>query len=529
EGKARLAAILQELAQLATTFSHHVLSATAAWSLDLPDPGRLDGVPEPLQAMMRDAAAAASLDGWRVTLAGPVVNAVLTYARDRDLRERVWRAYGARASSPPHDNAPIVERMLALRREQAELLGFPHFADLALHDRMAHDARTAVAFIDRLEAAARPAFEREIADLQAWAAAQGAPSPLAPWDVAFWAERQREALYDIDQEALRPFFSFDQVMTGLFELVDRLFGITVRRSDAPTWHPDVRAFDVIDGDGSPIGLFYADFFSRPTKRGGAWMNGMRVGHPGHGPGHGPHLGVICGDLTPPAGGRPSLLTFREVETIFHEFGHLLHHLLTRVELYRQAGTNVAWDFVELPSQIMENWCVEREVLDMIARHVDTGERLPDGIVDRLRRARTFRAATAMMRQLGFCRVDLDLHTRWDPAAGADLLAWSREILSRYSPAPPTPDHTMVTWFSHLFADPVGYAAGYYSYQWAAVLDADAFSRFRQAGLFDAEVGGSFRDHVLSRGDSDDPAALFRGFMGRDPDPSAHLARSGLSP
>jgi oligopeptidase A len=534
EGKAQLAGILSELAQLATTFSHNVLSATAAWSLDVTDPARLEGVPAPLQAMMRDAAEAAGAEGWRVTLAGPLVTAILTYGRDRALREEVWRGYSARASQPPHDNTGIVSRMLQLRQEQAKLLGFEHFADLVLHDRMAHDARTAIAFVDRMEAAARPAFEREIAELQAWARAQGGPDPLAPWDVGFWSERQREALYDIDQEALRPYFSFDQVMRGLFELVHRLYGVTIQASNAPSWHSDARAYDVLDEDGTTLGVFHADFFSRPTKRDGAWMNGLRIGDPipapdptgSRPPQHGPHVGVICGDLTPPAGGRPSLLTFREVETIFHELGHLMHHLLTRTELYRQGGTNVAWDFVELPSQIMENWCVEREVLDMIARHVDTGERLPDEIVDRLRRARTFRAATTMMRQLGFCRVDLELHTGWDPSRG-DLLDFGRAVLARYAPAPLTPDHTMVTWFSHLFSDPVGYAAGYYSYQWAAVLDADAFSRFRQAGLFDADVGRTFREQILSRGDSEDPAVLFRAFMGRDPDPAAHLARSGL--
>jgi oligopeptidase A len=456
----------------------------------------------------------------------PVVNAVLTYAEDRALREQVWRGFQRRAAEPPHDNAPVVLEMLRLRQEQAKLLGFADFADLVLADRMAKTGAEAEAFVHRLERAARPAFEAEILELEAWAAEQGAPTPLAPWDVAFWAERLRKDRYDLDSEALRPYFVYDRVLNGMFGLARELFGIEVRAIAEPSWHPDVRVFEVADHDGRVLGTFHADFFSRPGKRDGAWMNPMITGAPGEG-GHAPHVGVICGDMMPPTPGRPSLLLHREVETIFHEFGHLLHHLLTEAELYRQAGTNVAWDFVELPSQIMENWCLERGVLDLIARHVDTDETLPDELLTRLRAARTYRAATFMMRQLGFCHLDLTLHRRFDPFGEAQVLDVAREALSAYAPVPLPPDSAMVCSFSHLFAEPIGYAAGYYSYQWAAVLDADAFSRFQRDGLLNREIGAAFRRAVLAVGDSVDPAEAFRAFMGRDPDPAAHLARAGL--
>lgn len=527
-GKAKLAAIAHKLAELATTYTANVLASSTAWSLTLPDASRLVGVPEGAVAMTRAFAEAKGEEGYRVTLAMPVVNAILTYAEDRDLRETAWRAFQRRGAMPGHDNAPVLVQMLVLRRQQAELLGFADFADYVLADRMAKTGAAASAFVDRLEAAARPSFERETAELEAWAGQQGADLPLQPWDIGFWAERLRKERFDLDGEALRPYFVYDRVLQGMFGLAHQLFGITVTPSTANTWHPDVRPFDIQDENGALLGTFYADFFSRPHKRDGAWMNGVITGHPTADGGHTPHVGVICGDMMPPAGGRPSLLLHREVQTIFHEFGHLLHHLLTDAPLYRQAGTNVAWDFVELPSQILENWVDEREVLDLIARHVDTDERLPDDLFAKMKAAKTFRAATFMMRQLGFCRLDLDLHRSFDPSGDVDALDLSREILTRFGPAPLPPESAMVCGFQHLFADPVGYAAGYYSYQWAAVLDADAFGRFRREGLLSGEVGRAFRKSVLSVGDSVDPAEAFRAFVGRDPDLAAHLERSGLA-
>jgi oligopeptidase A len=320
----------------------------------------------------------------------------------------------------------------------------------------------------------------------------------------------------------------ERVVAGMFELVGRLYGIRVEEeAGVPVWDPAVRYYNIRDEKGEFLGGFYADWHPRENKRGGAWMDALITGGPAPDGFH-PHLGLICGNLTPPVGGKPALLTHREVETIFHEFGHLLHHLLSRVETRSLAGTSVAWDFVELPSQIMENWCWERAALDLFARHYETGEPIPDELFQKMKRARTFRAANAQMRQLGFGFIDLALHTRYDAARDGEVTLYTRAILQEYSPAPLPANHALIAAFTHLFASPVGYGAGYYSYKWAEVLDADAFTRFREQGIFSREVGAAFRGEILSKGDSDDPAALYRRFMGRDPDPNALLVRSGLA-
>jgi oligopeptidase A len=317
------------------------------------------------------------------------------------------------------------------------------------------------------------------------------------------------------------------VVDGLFETVQRLYGIRVTEErGVPVWDPQVRYCAVHDRDGTFIGGFYADWYPRENKRGGAWMDALITGYPAP-DGFRPHLGLICGNLTPPLADRPALLTHYEVSTIFHEFGHLLHHLLSRVEIRSLAGTSVAWDFVELPSQIMENWTWEREPLDLFARHYQTGEPIPGELFEKMVRARNFRSANGQMRQLGFGFVDLALHIDYDPARDGDAIDYARALLQQFAPAPLPPDHAMVAAFTHLFASPVGYGAGYYSYKWAEVLDADAFTRFRTHGIFSAEVGAEFRDAILARGDSEDPAELYRKFMGRDPDPNALLHRSGL--
>jgi oligopeptidase A len=310
----------------------------------------------------------------------------------------------------------------------------------------------------------------------------------------------------------------------MFEIYSRVFGIRVEQEQGvPVWDPEVRCYAIRDqATGANLGSFYTDWYPRENKRGGAWMDSILTGNPAEGR---PHLGLICGNLTPPVDGKPALLTHREAETIFHEFGHLLHHLLSRVEVRSLAGTSVAWDFVELPSQIMENWCWERESLDLFARHWETGQPLPEDLFQKMKRARTFRAANAQMRQLGFGVVDLALHRQWD--GKTDVIAYARDILAQFAPAPVPADYAMIAGFTHLFSNPVGYGAGYYSYKWAEVLDADAFTRFRKEGVFNKSVGQDFRDKILARGDSEDPAVLYRSFMGRDPDPNALLERAGL--
>ncbi|HVY49912.1 MAG TPA: M3 family metallopeptidase, partial [Minicystis sp.] len=411
------------------------------------------------------------------------------------------------------------------RREKAALLGYAHFADLATEDRMAKRGDEARAFVKMLRDRTEPFFRRENDELAAFRReleGPGAP-PLAAWDVAYYAEKLRRARFDFDEELLRPYFPFEAVLAGAFDLARSLYGLTFAPApDAPTWHPAVRAYTLHEADGRVASYFYVDVFPRESKRDGAWMDGLVTDASSR-----PlHVEVLVANFTPPVGDRPALLAHREVETLFHEFGHLLHHASSKVPIRTLAGTNVARDFVELPSQIMENWCWERAALDRFARHHETGAPLPAELFERMRAARSFRAANAMMRQLGFAALDLALHMDWAPGRG-DPTELAREVLAAYSPAPLGDDHALAASFSHLFGSPVGYAAGYYSYKWAEVLEADAFSRFSEAGLFDAKVGGEFRDAILARGDSEDPMELYRSFMGRAPKVDALLARDGL--
>ncbi|HUD98637.1 MAG TPA: M3 family metallopeptidase [Bryobacteraceae bacterium] len=528
--KARLEAIDMELATVTTKFSQNVLDATNAFELVIADEAGLAGLPPSAVAAARASAAQKGLAGWRFTLQAPSYTPVMMYLDDRGVRQQMYRAYAVRASSGEYDNRPLLSRILELRRAKAELLGFRNFADLVLHDRMAHTGQRALEFLEDLKHKTERQFARENRELLEFRrSVEGADAPeLQPWDVAYYAEKQRAALYDFDEEELRPYFPLGRVVDGLFATVQRLYGIRVAEEPGvPVWDPQVRYYGVHDRDGTFIGGFYADWYPRENKRGGAWMDALITGCPADLPGSKPHLGLICGNLTPPLADRPALLTHYEVTTIFHEFGHLLHHLLSRVEVRSLAGTSVAWDFVELPSQIMENWTWEREPLDLFARHYQTGASIPAELFEKMVRARNFRSANAQMRQLGFGFLDLALHIDYDPARDGNAIAYTRGILQQYSPAPLPPDHAMAAAFTHLFASPVGYGAGYYSYKWAEVLDADAFTRFRTHGIFSPEVGAEFRDVILSRGDSEDPAELYRKFMGRDPDPNALLERSGL--
>jgi oligopeptidase A len=527
-GKERLKSIDVELAERTSKFSQNVLDATNMFEVVLRDERELSGLPESAREAARESARAKGIDGWRFTLHAPSYNAVLTYLDDSAVRERMYRAHMNRATSGDLNNAPLIERILELRRERARLLGYANFADLVLEDRMAHSGSRARAFVDELRARTEAKFREETEELNAFRRALEGPSAprLDPWDVAYYAEKLRHSLYDFDEEALRPYYPLDQVVAGMFELVSRLYGIVVEEeTGVPVWDPAVRYYRILDSDGTMLGGFYADWFPRENKRQGAWMDAFITGGPEPG-GFRPHLGLICGNLTPPVGDKPSLLTHREVETVFHEFGHLLHHCLSRVEVRGLAGTSVPWDFVELPSQIMENWCWERPSLDLFARHYQTGEPLPDELFAKMKRARTFRAASAQMRQLGFATLDLALHL--DYTQPGDVMRFAREISQPFSPAPLPEDYGMIAGFTHLFAAPVAYASGYYSYKWAEVLDADAFTRFQQAGVFSREVGREFRERILAAGNSADPVDLFRGFMGRDPDMTALLKRSGLA-
>ena len=529
-GKKKLEELDVELTKVTTKFGENVLDSTNAFELVIANESELAGLPPTAIAGARESAAHKGIEGWRFTLQAPDYLAVMTYIDNAAMRRHFYQAYSVRATEEGRDNRALIGRILELRREKAHVLGFADFADLVLEDRMAHNGERALSFLEDLKTKTERRFREENRELLEFRRSiEGPNAPeLEPWDVAYYSEKQRVALYDFDEEELRPYFPLEKVVAGMFDLVHKLYGITVsEEKGVPTWDPQATYYNVHDEIGKFIGGFYADWYPRENKRGGAWMDALITGGPADGAFH-PHLGLICGNLSKPIGGKPALLTHRDVETIFHEFGHLLHHLLSTVRVRSLAGTSVAWDFVELPSQIMENWCWERASLDLFARHWETGEPVPEDLFQKMKRARTFRAANGQMRQLGFGFVDLMLHTRYSPERDGEAVAYSRRVLQEYSPAPLPPEHAMIAAFTHLFSSPVGYGAAYYSYKWAEVLDADAFTRFREFGIFSREVGGEFREKILSRGDSEDPAKLYRNFMGREPDPTALLVRSGLA-
>jgi oligopeptidase A len=526
-----------ELAQLASDFGNHVLDATNAWSLSLTSEDELAGLPQSLKDLLAQAARDAGEPGWRMGLDMPRVVPFLKYSQRRDLRESVYKAQVARASSGELDNGPLIERILSLRGEQARRLGYANWAEVSLASKMAASVAEVEQLLEELRAAAYPVAERELEALRAIARRHGAPEAgdLKPWDVAFWAEKLRQESFELDSEALRPWFPLEQVLQGLFGLCQRLFDIRIVSTDpgeAPTWHPDVRYFRVLDGaSGQPLAAFYLDPFSRPgSKRGGAWMDECLgrsrtlSGEPVL-----PVAYLIC-NQSPPVGDTPSLMTFDEVETLFHEFGHGLQHMLTTVERPQAAGiNNVEWDAVELPSQFMENWCYDRATLMGMARHWQTGEPLPEADYQKLLAARTFMGGSATLRQVHFALTDLRLHSQWTPDCGQSPEQLRRDLARTTTVLEPIPEDAFLCAFSHIFAG--GYSAGYYSYKWAEVLSADAFSAFEEVGL-DVEdevvaTGRRFRDTVLSLGGSRSPAEIFEAFRGRPPSSEALIRHSGL--
>ncbi len=525
QGKQRLEELNVALTKATTKFSQNVLDATNAFELIVIDESALAGLPQSALLAARESAKGKGREGWRLTLQAPSYVAALTYLDSRALRQQLWKASNSRATSGELDNRKLIVEILQLRRQKARLLGYRDFADLVLEERMAHTGAQAQAFLEDLFRKTQAHFERENTKLLELGKEFGY-DVIEPWDVGYLAEKQRRALYDFDEEELRPYFELDRVVAGMFDIFSRILGIKViEEPGMPAWDPAVKYYRIEDASsGKLLGGFYADWFPRENKRGGAWMDSLITGNPDE---NRPHVGIICGNLTPPVADLPSLLTHREVETIFHEFGHLLHHNLSRVPVRSLAGTNVPWDFVELPSQIMENWTMEQDALHLFARHYKTGEGIPEQLFEKMKRARTFRAANAQARQIGFGMVDLKLHREFDPDSGQDVMEFARGVLAQFAPAPLPDDYGMIASFTHLFAAPVAYGSGYYSYKWAEVLDADAFTRFRSDGIFNAETGGAYRRHILERGNSEDPVQLYRDFMGRDPDAKALLERLGL--
>jgi oligopeptidase A len=537
--RARLEAIQSELAEITQKYSDNVLDSTNAWELLVTDEARLKGLPAHAKEAARlnaEAKGKGTKDQpvWRFTLHQPSLEPFMTYLEDEALRREMWTAGTRVAAQAPHDNTALMKRILELRTEKAALLGKANFADLVLERRMAKHGARALEFITDLQRRAQAAFAQDNGQLEEFKAQQtgGPVARLAPWEVIFWSEKLRQSRYAFDEEQLRPYFPMNRVVDGMFELVRRIFGLRVvprAVGEVPVWHPEVLFYDLLDASGRPLGSFYADWHPRESKRSGAWMNYLITGGPQPDGSRLPHLGLICGNMTPPVNGKPALLTHHEVETVFHEFGHLLHHLLGEVEIKSLNGVNVAWDFVELPSQIMENWCWERESLDLFARHHESGDPLPEDLFQRMIAAKNFRSAAATMRQITFAKIDLLMHTRPAEFAGApDLMAAAQTAVADCLIPTEPPSPLILRRFTHIFGDPVGYAAGYYSYKWAEVLDADAFTRFKREGIFNATTGAEFVRTILSRGNSADPMQLYKDFMGREPDLQALLKRAGLA-
>ncbi|MDN6855209.1 oligopeptidase A [Pseudomonas sp. CAN2814] len=515
--------------ELGSRFSNQLLDATQAWTKHVTDEAALAGLTDSAKAQMHQAAQAKELDGWLISLEFPSYYAVMTYAEDRALREEVYAAYCTRASDQgpnagQNDNGPVMQEILDLRQEEAQLLGFNNFAELSLATKMAETPEQVLHFLRDLAVRSKPFAAQDLEQLKAYAAEQGCPN-LSSWDASYFGEKLREARYSVSQEALRAYFPVDKVLSGLFAIVQKLYGIQIRElNDFERWHPDVRLFE-IEENGQHVGRFYFDLYARANKRGGAWMDGARDRRrTAQGELQSPVAYLVC-NFTPAVGGKPALLTHDEVTTLFHEFGHGLHHLLTRVEHAGASGINgVAWDAVELPSQFMENWCWEPEGLALISGHYEHGAPLPQDLLEKMLAAKNFQSGLMMVRQLEFSLFDFELHaTHGDGRSVLDVI---EAIRAEVAVMRPPAYNRFANSFAHIFAG--GYAAGYYSYKWAEVLSADAFSRFEEEGVLNPATGAAFRDAILAKGGSQEPMALFVAFRGREPSIDALLRHSGLS-
>jgi oligopeptidase A len=532
--------IQQELAELSTKFSNHVLDATKAFRLTLTTSEEVVGLPQSLLALAAqaakadgEAAATAETGPWVITLDYPSYIPFLQHSRRRDLREQVYRAFITRAADGELDNQPIIERILTLRQQVAAILGYDTYAELSMARKMAPSVAAVEQLMEELRSASYEAATRELEELTTFARHHGFTDDLKQWDIPFWSERMREELYGLNDEELRPYFPLPQVLEGLFALAHRLFGVTITAADgqAPVWHPDVRYFQVTGETGEAIAHFYLDPYSRPAeKRGGAWMDDCINRGTVNGQVRLPVAYLVC-NQSPPVDGKPSLMNFREVETLFHEFGHGLQHMLTTVDYSGAAGiNNVEWDAVELPSQFMENWCYHRETLLKLARHYETGEPLPDDLFQKILAARNFMTGSAILRQVNFGWLDIELHHRYQPGGEETIWDVRDRLAATTTVLKPLPEDAFLCAFGHIFAG--GYAAGYYSYFWAEVLSADAFAAFEEVGLEDdqaiIETGRRFRDTVLSLGGSQHPMEVFVSFRGRQPSTQALLRHRGLA-
>lgn len=527
EKKAVYKDIRAQLSKLSLQFSQNNIKATNNFVLHLTDESDLAGLPEGIVEQAAVTALEKELTGWAFTLHAPSYVPFMQYATSRSLREKMYRAYMSRcAQADEYNNLEICRQLVNLRQQLAQLLGYPNYATYVLAKRMATDQATVEAFLRQLSDAYLPAAQQEVEQIRAFAREQeGADFELMPWDFAFYAHHLKLRDYNLDAEMLRPYFELSKVTEGVFGLATKLYGITFKvNPDIPVYHEDVKAYEVFDADGSFLAVLYTDFFPRSSKQSGAWMTSYREQYVEDGVDHRPHVSVTM-NFTPPTPSKPSLLTFEEVETFLHEFGHALHGIFAQSKYKSLSGTNVYWDFVELPSQIMENFAYQAEFLQTFAHHYQTGEAIPNELIERIKRSRNFNVAYACIRQVSFGLLDMAYYTLTEPLT-SDIPTFEREAWASVQLLPAVPEACMTVSFGHIMSG--GYSAGYYSYKWAEVLDADAFEAFQEAGLFSSDVAQRFRQHILSRGGTAHPQELYNRFRGRAASLSALLKRDGLS-
>jgi Zn-dependent oligopeptidase len=514
-----------ELAKLKLTYGENVLAETQNYRLQITDINDLSGLPEGVVEAAKLLADSEQKEGWLFTLDMPSYLPFVTYADQRELRKEITIAAGRKAyNDNQYNNSAITLKIAGLRHKRANLLGYKSHADFVLEERMARTPEKVNVFLEELFQKAKPAAEAEFKRLSEFARERDGIEMLEKWDGSYYSEKLKQKLFDLDDEILKPYFQLSHVLQGAFDIAGKLFGITFTEVyNIDKYHPDVQTFEVRNRSNDLISIFYTDFFPRPGKRNGAWMTSYKPQYRKDGVFHAPHVSIVC-NFTKPTDTKPSLLTFNEVTTLFHEFGHALHGMLANTDYPGLSGTSVYWDFVELPSQLMENWCYEPEALALFAKHYQTGEVIPQHYVDKIRQSSNFQEGMATLRQLSFGMLDLAFHSA-DPSNITDIKAFENEVFTKTSLYPDVVENCMSVSFSHIFNG--GYSSGYYSYKWAEVLDADAFALFQEKGIFSEEVATLLHEHILSKGGSEHPMVLYKRFRGTEPSPDALLKRAGL--
>lgn len=523
--KATLREIDTELAKLKLTFGENVLAETNDYQLHLTNEADLKGLPEGTIEAAANLAKSEGKTGWIFTLDHPSYIPFVTYADNRELRREIAIAAGAKGfRSNAHDNQDIVRKIAKLRFDRAQLLGYASHAHFVLEERMAQNPDKVKSFLNDLLEKAKPAALKEFAELTAFAKELDGLDQLEKWDGGYYSEKLKQKLFDFDDEQLKPYFKLENVQQGAFTVANKLFGLTFKEVfDIDKYHEDVQTFEVLDFEGELVAIFYSDFFPRKGKRNGAWMTSFKPQYRKDGKNERPHVSIVC-NFTKPTETKPSLLTFQEVTTLFHEFGHALHGMLANTTYPSLSGTSVYWDFVELPSQVMENWCYEPEALALFAKHYQTGEVIPQHFIEKIKASASFQEGIATMRQLSFGLLDMAYHAA-DPSNITDVKAFEKAAFESTKLYPDVAENCMSTAFSHIFQG--GYSSGYYSYKWAEVLDADAFEFFKEKGIFNTEVAARFKENVLSKGGTEQPMELYVKFRGQEPKPDALLKRAGL--